>query len=120
MLEDVFCCFSIGLRASLASGYSYYLCCYLSVFVVSFVPSLFLPNICKELTTIISLSTIYKMLTQRPIPGRMKILSILIGQRNILQKYIIGEERIIKPKEVNLKGENVILTYKFLKVDIMR
>lgn len=90
--EDVFYFIKkIGLKAGLESGYSYYLCCHLSVFVISLVPSLLLTTICKELT-VVSPSTIYKMLTQRLLPRWMKILSILIGKRNIFQKYNIGEE----------------------------
>lgn len=99
--------------------YSNYLCSYLSVFifVISFVPSLPI-SIWKELT--ITSLRIFTKCWSRDCPwvdenpvccywAKEHITEIWNSWGNI------KETRIIEPKEVKFKGENVIMTFEFMK-----
>ena len=176
MLDDVFCCFS-DLRVSLASGYSNYLCSWVSEWKSLSSVRLFetytvhgilqarilewvlfpspgdLPNpgikprspalrvdslpaeppgkpyLCSYLSVFLlfllsqvsSSSTSERAnnhqsenslqnINSKIVLGWMKLLSVIIGQKNILQKYNINKERLKKqellnPKKWGLKGK---------------
>lgn len=101
MLEDVFCCF-LGLRASLASGYSNYLCSYLSVFLLFLLSQVSSSSTSERANNHQSENSLQNI-DSEIVLGWMKILSVIIGQENMLQKYNIGEERLRKQELLNPK-----------------